>query len=117
MTEKVYCKVCEKTTEWKDTETVLPDWHPKTTAYKCTECGTEAVMRTTVLQYLTKERKSIPQPCPKCKSVNVKFHYTEPDYGDAWKCLDCETIFPGWGKTIPSFQFYPVTLNQGGEDG
>lgn len=99
---RIYCKVCDKAAEFVDTGEYAENWHPKQKIYKCSECGTEVIIGYQIRQYLTKERISIPQPSPKCKSINVKFHYTEPDFGDAWKCKDCGNIFPGWGKKIPN---------------
>lgn len=110
-TIRLNCKVCGKTTEFEDTKEYAENWHPKQKIYRCTKCGVEMLISFSIRQYLTKERSSIPQPCPACKSVNVKFHYTEPDYGDGWKCEDCGNVFPGWGKEIPKhfpISFYPA---------
>lgn len=41
---------------------------------------------------------------------DFEFHYTEPDYGDAWKCKNCGTIVTGSGDPIPITigpPFYP----------
>jgi len=41
--------------------------------------------------------------CPHCGSKDVEFRYTEPAYGDWWKCKKCEEEFPGDQKLYDKF--------------
>jgi len=41
--------------------------------------------------------------CPKCGSTDSEFRYTEPTYGDWWKCKKCGTEFPGDQKRYDEF--------------
>ncbi|MHA1590439.1 MAG: hypothetical protein ACTSVA_07530, partial [Candidatus Njordarchaeales archaeon] len=61
--------------------------------YRCKNCGLIILDCGGIMN--KDETRCIPRLCPNCGSNNVEFYYTEPDYGDAWKCLDCGRVFGG----------------------
>jgi len=75
--------------KWFDTHGFLYSGN----AYRCRNCGLIVLDCEWVMN--RDETRCIPRPCPNCGSNNVEFYYTEPDYGDAWKCLDCGRVFGG----------------------
>jgi len=47
--------------------------------------------------------RKLPRPCPACGSEKGQFGYTEPSYGDAWKCGGCGLLFTGWNNSAAKY--------------